>query len=47
MKEHASDATFHKFRQQLFHRSLAAILSSLKPAMTTPKVVKFSEGHFC
>ncbi|KIM70531.1 hypothetical protein SCLCIDRAFT_18645 [Scleroderma citrinum Foug A] len=45
-KEHASDATFCKFRWQLFHSSLAAILSSLKPAMTTPKVVKFGDGHF-
>ncbi|KIM50207.1 hypothetical protein SCLCIDRAFT_34538 [Scleroderma citrinum Foug A] len=47
MKEHASDATFCKFHRQLFHSSLAAILSSLKPAMTTPKVVKFSDSHFC
>jgi len=46
MKEHASDAAFRKFRWQLFHSSLAAILSSLKPAMTTPEVVKFGDGHF-
>jgi len=46
MKEHASDAAFCKFHQQLFHSSLAAILSPLKPAMTTPEVVKFSDSHF-
>ena len=46
MKEHASNATFHKFCQQLFHSSLAATLSYLKPAMTSPEVVKFGDGHF-
>ncbi|KAF9230591.1 hypothetical protein BU15DRAFT_91081 [Melanogaster broomeanus] len=45
-KEHASDAAFRKFRRQLFHSSLSAILQPLKPAMTTPEVVKFGDGHF-
>ncbi|KAF9218822.1 hypothetical protein BS17DRAFT_863841 [Gyrodon lividus] len=45
-KEHASDAAFCKFRRQLFHSSLSAILQPLKPAMTMPEVVKFGDGHF-
>ncbi|KAG1906586.1 uncharacterized protein F5891DRAFT_1125454 [Suillus fuscotomentosus] len=32
--------------KQLFHSSLSRILSSLKPAMSIPKVVQFSDGHF-
>ena len=34
------------FRHQLFHSSLSTILQSLKPAMTTPEVVHYSDGHF-
>lgn len=44
-KEHASDAAFRRFRQQLFHSSLATILNPLKPAMVTPEVIKFGDGY--
>jgi len=40
------DAGFRKFRRQLLHSSLAKILESLKPGMTTPEVVRFPDGHF-
>ena len=40
------DAAFRKFRRQLLHSSLAKILESLKPGMTTPEIVRFPDGHF-
>ena len=44
--ESRDDAGFRKFRRQLLHSSLAKILELLKPAMTTPEVVRFPDGHF-
>ena len=44
--ESRDDAGFHKFRCQLLHSSLAKILELLKPAMITPEIVHFSDGHF-
>ena len=41
-----ADADFFTFRRQLVHESLAKILKSLKPGMTTPEVVRFPDGHF-
>ncbi|PSR88458.1 hypothetical protein PHLCEN_2v5138 [Hermanssonia centrifuga] len=40
-KRYAKDPVFRKFRQQLFHSSLATILSPLKP-----DVVRCPDGHF-
>ncbi|KAG2052553.1 hypothetical protein BDR06DRAFT_983099 [Suillus hirtellus] len=34
------------FKKQLFHSLLSRILSLLKPAMSIPEVVQFSNGHF-
>ncbi|KAF9237764.1 hypothetical protein BU15DRAFT_88600 [Melanogaster broomeanus] len=45
-KEHAANTNFRKFRRQLFHSSVAKILESLKPAMSTPEVVRFGDGHY-
>ncbi|KAG1852513.1 hypothetical protein F4604DRAFT_1933661 [Suillus subluteus] len=45
-KKYAEDPHFHKFKKQLLHSSLSKILSSLKPAMSVPKVVHFRDGHF-
>lgn len=45
-KKHAQDAKFRHFRRQLFHSSLAKILESLKPGMTTPEVVRCPDGRF-
>jgi Plavaka transposase len=44
--ETLNDDGFRKFRRQLLHSSLAKILESLKPGMTTPEVVRFPDGHF-
>ncbi|KAG1724132.1 hypothetical protein EDB19DRAFT_1897950 [Suillus lakei] len=45
-KKHSDDPHFRKFKKQLFHSLLSRILSSLKPAMSVPKVVQFGDGHF-
>ncbi|KAG1860203.1 hypothetical protein DFJ58DRAFT_840085 [Suillus subalutaceus] len=45
-KESAKDAHFRKFWHQLLHSSLAKMLESLKPSMTTPEVVCSPDGHF-
>ena len=44
--ETRDDVLFRKFRRQLIHSSLAKILESLKPGMTTPEIVRFPDGHF-
>ncbi|KIJ06930.1 hypothetical protein PAXINDRAFT_91248, partial [Paxillus involutus ATCC 200175] len=44
-KEHANDSSFRKFRRQLFHSSLAKILSTFKPWMTKPEIVWFGDGY--
>ncbi|KAG1897029.1 uncharacterized protein F5891DRAFT_1130081 [Suillus fuscotomentosus] len=46
-REHQNDQEFRDFRRHLFHRSLEAILSSLRPAMTTPEVTLCPDGHYC
>ncbi|KAI0647706.1 hypothetical protein C8Q79DRAFT_906496 [Trametes meyenii] len=45
-RRHADTAAFRRFRRQLFHTSLAAILQPLKPGMSTPEVVRCPDGHF-
>jgi hypothetical protein len=45
-KKYNADARFRKFRRQLFHSSLSAILQTLKPGMTVPDVVLCPDGHF-
>ncbi|KAH9162301.1 hypothetical protein EDB89DRAFT_2079825 [Lactarius sanguifluus] len=45
-KRHADDDEFRKFRRQLFHSSLAQMLSSVRPAMSTPEVTRTPDGHF-
>jgi len=45
-KEETNDPKFRKFRRQLLHSSLAKMLESLKPGMTTPEVVRCPDGHF-
>jgi len=34
------------FRRQLLHSSLAKILETLKPGITTPEVVRFADDYF-
>jgi hypothetical protein len=45
-REYQDDDGFRKFRRQLFHSSLAAILEPLKSGMTTPEVTLCPDGHF-
>ncbi|KAH9944801.1 hypothetical protein B0H21DRAFT_862719 [Amylocystis lapponica] len=45
-RKYANTARFRKFRRQLFHSSLSAILQSLRRGMTTPEVTKCADGHF-
>lgn len=45
-KRYSDDASFRKFRRQLFHKSLSTILESLKAGMTTPEVMRCPDGHF-
>ncbi|KAI5822540.1 hypothetical protein K523DRAFT_421984 [Schizophyllum commune Tattone D] len=40
-----NDKQFLKFRRQLFHGSLAHILRTLKPAMSSPEVTRCPDGH--
>ncbi|KAG2136951.1 uncharacterized protein EDB93DRAFT_1242305 [Suillus bovinus] len=45
-RSHSKDDSFQIFRHQLFHSSLSAILSSLKPFMTTHEVVRCGDGPY-
>lgn len=45
-KKYKDDPRFRKFRRQLFHSSLSAILQPVKPAMTTPQVERYPDGHY-
>ena len=46
MKKYTDHADFQSFRCQLFHTSLGRILSSLRPAMSKPEVVKCADGLY-
>lgn len=37
---------YRKFRRQLFHSSVSAILQSLKPGMSDAEVLRCADGHF-
>jgi hypothetical protein len=45
-KKYTDNADFRNFRRQLFHTSLARILSSLRPAMSKAEVVKCADGLY-
>ncbi|KAG1870501.1 hypothetical protein C8R48DRAFT_596843 [Suillus tomentosus] len=45
-RKYAHDDSFRLFRRQLFHCSLSAILSTLKPVMTKYEVLRCADGHF-
>ncbi|KAI9441550.1 hypothetical protein H4582DRAFT_2110388 [Lactarius indigo] len=40
------DDKFRKFKRQLYHSSISAILESLRPGMTTPVVRRCPDGHY-
>ena len=46
VKKYADNDNYRNFQRQLLHTSLAKILDSLKPGMTTPEVVCCLDGHF-
>ncbi|KAI0360029.1 hypothetical protein OH77DRAFT_1586687 [Trametes cingulata] len=45
-RRHADTPAFRRFRRQLFHSSLSAILQSLKPGMTVPEVARCPDTHY-
>ncbi|KAG1848127.1 hypothetical protein F4604DRAFT_1545141, partial [Suillus subluteus] len=45
-RKDAKEDIFRNFRRQLFHRSLSAILASLKPGMTQYEVLRCGDNHF-
>ncbi|SJL14822.1 uncharacterized protein ARMOST_18293 [Armillaria ostoyae] len=45
-RKHDDDPVFRTFKKQLYHHSIAAILQSLRPAMTEPVVRRCPDGHF-
>ncbi|KIM70175.1 hypothetical protein SCLCIDRAFT_19107 [Scleroderma citrinum Foug A] len=45
-RENEDTAEFHKFQRQLFHTTLAHILSSLRHGMSKPEVQRCPDGHF-
>ncbi|KDQ56151.1 hypothetical protein JAAARDRAFT_195354 [Jaapia argillacea MUCL 33604] len=45
-KEFDNDEEFRIFKKQVYHTSLAQILSPLRPGMTIPEVMPCPDGHF-
>ncbi|CDO71501.1 hypothetical protein BN946_scf184909.g95 [Trametes cinnabarina] len=45
-RHHQNDATFRKFRRELFHTSLRVILDPLRQSMTTYEVLRCADGHY-
>ena len=45
-RKYDKDPAFRKFKRQLYHSSISAILSTLKPAMSKPAVYLCPDGHF-
>ncbi|KAI0067055.1 hypothetical protein BV25DRAFT_1912390 [Artomyces pyxidatus] len=45
-REFSDDDEYKLFRKQLYHASFTHIMDPLKPAMTTPVVLRCPDGHF-
>lgn len=45
-KQYKNDVRWRKFRRQLFHSSLSAILEPLRSGMSTPEIIRCPDGHF-
>lgn len=45
-KKYRKTVNFQTFCRQMYHACLALIFEPLKAGMTTPEVVKCSDGHF-
>ena len=45
-REHYDSDEFRQFRREVFHDSLQFILSSIKPWMSKPEVVRYADGYY-
>jgi Plavaka transposase len=45
-RRYDSDPKFHKFKRQLYHASIYAILQPLRPGMTMPVIQRCPDGHY-
>ncbi|KAJ7162408.1 hypothetical protein C8R46DRAFT_1283311 [Mycena filopes] len=45
-KKHRAKPAYQQFVRQMYHACLAQVFKPLKPAMTTPEVVRCPDGHF-
>ncbi|KAF8798346.1 hypothetical protein BYT27DRAFT_7123186 [Phlegmacium glaucopus] len=45
-RKYDDDVSFRKFKRQLYHASLEAILKPLRAAMTTPVILRCPDGHY-
>jgi hypothetical protein len=45
-RKYDDDLNFRKFKRQMYHDSIAAILSPLKTGMTRPVIRRCPDGHF-
>ena len=46
-RRYNDDINFRRFKYQMYHDMISAILSSLKPGMKNPVVRRSPDGHFC
>ncbi|KAH9957482.1 hypothetical protein BGW80DRAFT_1185947 [Lactifluus volemus] len=45
-RRYDDDPEFRKFKRQLFHASISAILQTLRPGMTSPVIRRCPDGHY-
>ncbi|KAF6753796.1 hypothetical protein DFP72DRAFT_813711, partial [Ephemerocybe angulata] len=45
-RKYDNDADFRRFKRQLYHSTISAIFTSIKPHMSTPVVRRCPDGHF-
>jgi hypothetical protein len=45
-RKYDKDPAFRKFKRQMYHDTIAAILRPLKSAMKTPVIRRCPDGHF-
>ena len=45
-RKYTNDDCWRRFRRQLFHSSIQAILEPLRKSMSVPKVTKCADSHF-
>lgn len=45
-RKYDDDVAFCKFKHQLYHMSISAILQPLKPGMESPLIRRCPDGHY-